>query len=193
MKAGNDKGQRRKIARDYLLVGGALVFSIFIISVSPERTEAVATVSWSYFWEMIMILPAVMVLLGLFNVWISKEAVVKYLGRASGIKGLFIAVLIGALPTGPLYVAFPMAAALIKKGASTANIVVFLSAWACIKIPQELVELQFLGLEFMVVRLVLTIAFVAIMGLSIERIIEWSDKKSPREDVRSQDKMGVRL
>ncbi|GAI58956.1 unnamed protein product, partial [marine sediment metagenome] len=81
-----------------------------------------------------------------------------------------------ALPTGPLYVAFPVAAVLIKKGAKISNIIIFLSAWACIKIPQEMVELKFLGLKFMAARLILTIIFVVIMGLSIEKIIEWTDK-----------------
>jgi len=71
-----------------------------------------------------------------------------------------------------------MAAALIKKGASRTNIVVFLSAWACIKIPQEMVEFRFLGAEFMFLRLILTIIFVIVMGISIEKIIGWNDKKA---------------
>jgi len=58
--------------------------------------------------------------------------------------------------------------------------IIFLSAWACIKIPQEMVELQFLGARFMLLRLILTIIFVIIMGLSIEKIIEWNDKKASR-------------
>jgi len=73
-----------------------------------------------------------------------------------------------------------MAAALIKKGARISNIIIFLSAWACIKIPQEMVELQFLGLKFMAARLILTIIFVVIMGLSIERLIEWDKTKATK-------------
>ncbi|MFW6139573.1 MAG: hypothetical protein ACOC7U_10445, partial [Spirochaetota bacterium] len=73
---------------------------------------------------------------------------------------------------GPLYVAFPLAQSLLKKGASITNIVIFLSAWACIKIPQELVELQFLGIKFTALRLALTIIFVSLMGFSIEKIIQ---------------------
>ncbi len=117
-----------------------------------------------------------MVIMGLFSVWVSKETVVKYLGKTSGIKGIFLAIFFGALPTGPLYVAFPVAAVLIKKGAKISNIIIFLSAWACIKIPQEMVELKFLGLKFMALRLILTIIFVIIMGLSVEKIIKWTDK-----------------
>ena len=97
----------------------------------------------------------------------------KYIGKASGMKGIFLSLILGALPTGPLYIAFPMAAALIRKGAKISNIVIFLSAWACIKIPQEMVELQFLGLHFMLSRLILTVAFVIIMGLLIEMIMKW--------------------
>ena len=126
--------------------------------------------------EMLLILPAVMVLMGLFSVWVPKETVVKYLGKTAGIKGIFLAIIFGALPTGPLYIAFPMAGALVRKGARVSNVIIFLSAWACIKIPQEMVELQFLGLKFMASRLILTIIFVAIMGVSIERIINPSDR-----------------
>jgi uncharacterized membrane protein YraQ (UPF0718 family) len=82
------------------------------------------------------------------------------------------------LPTGPLYVAFPLAVALRKKGASIANIVAFLSAWACIKVPQELFELQFLGFQFMAARLLLTIVLVVLMALFTERVIEWTDERT---------------
>lgn len=120
---------------------------------------------------MAAVLPAAMILMGLFAVWVSNDTVTKYLGQASGAKGIAFALLLGAMPSGPLYVAFPMAAALLKKGARVSNVVVLLSAWACISIPQELVELQFLGAKFMAARLVLTIAAVVSMGLVIERLV----------------------
>ena len=122
--------------------------------------------------EMFWILPAVMLLIGLFTVWVPKEMIEKLMGKASGIGGIGLSLLLGSLPTGPLYVAFPIAAALIKKGASVSNMIIFLSAWACIKIPQEMVELQFLGVKFMALRLGLTIFFVIFMGLFIEQMVE---------------------
>ena len=78
--------------------------------------------------------------------------------------------LLGALPTGPLYVAFPMGAMLIRKGARIANVMAFLSAWACIKIPQEMVELQFMGWQFTATRLLLTVILVGVMCLLAERV-----------------------
>ncbi|MGC9365002.1 MAG: permease [Fidelibacterota bacterium] len=135
--------------------------------------------------EMFTILPAVLILMGLFAVWVSKETVMQYLGKSAGLKGIALALFFGALPTGPLYIAFPMAAGLRKKGASLTNVAIFLTAWACIKLPQELVELQFLGPRFMLARLSLTILAAVAMGLIIEKIAtpgELPDKQPKEND-----------
>ena len=161
------------LKRDAIFLAITLIIAIALLSLFPDKKEAVTTASWKFFVEMIWILPGVLVLMGLFMMWVPREMVEKHLGKTSGIKGFSLAILFGALPTGPLYVAFPLAASLIRKGARISNIIIFLSAWACIKVPQEMVELQFLGPRFMAARLVLTIGFVVIMGLSIERILEW--------------------
>jgi len=164
--------QKQEMMRDLIILGIILIIMLTLLSVFPDKKEIVFSTSWDFFIEMILILPAVMVILGLFAVWVPKDIVVKHLGKASGIKGIFLAIILGALPTGPLYVAFPMAAALLEKGAKISNIIIFLSAWACIKIPQEMVELQFLGVKFMFLRLILTIIFVIIMGLFIEGVMK---------------------
>ncbi|HEC87946.1 MAG TPA: hypothetical protein ENI52_01360, partial [Thermoplasmata archaeon] len=177
MKKDLKEKQKREMIRDWILLGLILIIFIVLLSIFPDKKGVVISTSWDFFIEMILILPAVMIILGLFAVWVPKDIVGKYLGKASGIRGIFLAIVLGALPTGPLYIAFPMAAVLLKKGAKISNIIVFLSAWACIKIPQEMVELQFLGVQFMISRLILTIIFVVIIGLVIERLIKWSNKK----------------
>lgn len=168
---------KRGMVRDYILLAAASAVTFAMLYFVPAKGQTIFKISQEYFIEMIIILPAVMILIGLFGVWISKEMVAKHLGRESGVKGAFLSILLGTLPTGPLYVAFPMAAALLRKGASVSNIVIFLSAWACIKIPQELVELQFLGFNFMATRLVLTVVFVILMGWAAEVTIKITDRR----------------
>jgi uncharacterized membrane protein YraQ (UPF0718 family) len=175
-KTDEAKKMRREIIRDYAIFAIALALAVLLLLIFPERKATATITAWNYFLEMIAIMPAVMIIMGLFNVFVSKEQVVKYLGKTSGIKGILLAIFFGALPTGPLYIAFPLALALWKKGARVSNIVIFLSAWACIKIPQELVELQFLGLKFMAARLTLTVVFVILMGLFIEKLMAHSDQ-----------------
>jgi len=154
--------------QDLAFFGFVLSVAIILILIFPERSGDVISVSFEFFVEMILILPAVVMLMGLFTVFVPRDLVVRYLGKESGIRGIFVAMLMGALPTGPLYIAFPIASTLIKKGARISNIVVFLTAWSCIKIPQELVELEFLGFRFMLVRLTLVAISAIFMGLIIE-------------------------
>jgi len=168
---------KKKIARDWLIFFLIFIATIIVLWIFPQKKQTVIHISWRYFLEMIIIFPAIMVIIGLFTTWIPKEMIKKYLGKASGIKGFGLSLFLGALPTGPLYIAFPIAAVLRQKGARIANIVIFLSAWACIKIPQEMVELQFLGLKFTSSRLILTIILITIMALFIELIIEWIEKR----------------
>ena len=160
-------------------IGLALTTLLFLLVLKafPSKSATILSTSFVYFKEMMVILPAIMILMGLFMVWVSKDVVLKYMGKTSGLKGVFVSIFLGALPTGPLYAAFPLALALKNKGASISNIVIFLSAWACIKIPQELVEIQFLGLKFMMARLLLTIIFVTIMGKIIENGVKIMGKQ----------------
>ena len=176
--------QKKSLIRDYITMGAIIIVAVIALLFFPDKSGPVLSVSKNYFLELIMILPAIMIIIGLFSVWIPKEMVVKYMGKTSGTKGIFLSIALGMLPTGPLYIAFPMAIALLKKGAKISNIIIFISAWACIKLPQELVEIQFLGIEFTLLRLALTIIFVVIMGIIIEKIIDFTDKKKIKVEER---------
>ena len=166
----NKNKERIKLIKNIIILLSFILLAIILSFIYPEKKQSIINTSLGLLIEMLLILPAVMILVGLFTIWVPKELINKYLGKASGLKGMIIAFILGALPTGPLYVAFPLANNLLKKGASIKNIVIFLSAWACIKIPQEIVEIQFLGVKFMVLRLLLTIIFVSLMALFIEMI-----------------------
>lgn len=176
--------QKKEAVKLWFYFAASLAVTIILLIIFPGRRSTVIKFSWQIFLEMIAILPAVMLLIGFFSVWAPKETVIRLMGKTSGIRGIGLSLLLGSLPTGPLYLAFPLAAALLAKGARISNIIIFLSAWACIKIPQEMVELQFLGIKFMALRLGLTIVFVVVMGVSIEYFIDYGkQKKDKRENL----------
>lgn len=148
-----------------------IVLALIIVGLNifkPELGRNSIDVIIDYFKEMALIMPAVFLLMGLMEVWIDKDKIKGWLGSKSGLKGGLIAFGLGTLPTGPLYVAFPMASSLLKKGASVFNIVIFLGAWAALKIPQLMVEIKFLGLSFTALRFILTSVALIIIGAIIE-------------------------
>jgi len=118
--------------------------------------------------EVLAIVPSVLVLIGLFDAWVPKEAVERGLGQRSGIRGVLLAVLLGTGAAGPLYAAFPIGLALREKGARTANLVIFLGAWATIKLPMLMMESAFLGARFAMLRLALTLPGILACGFAME-------------------------
>lgn len=141
----------------------------------PQLARSSAEVTLDYFKEMILIMPPVFFLMGLLEVWIPKEKIQTWLGGQSGIKGMLLSILLGTLPTGPVYVAFPLAAYLLGQGASVRNLILFLGSWAALKVPQMMLEIKFLGLPFAIVRFFLTLFFLLVMG----QIMELVFKKKP--------------
>ncbi|MBN2050445.1 MAG: permease [Spirochaetales bacterium] len=152
--------------------------AVILALVLPDRRQAFLEASWKFFLEMLIILPAITVMIGLFSVFVPKELITKHLGESSGFKGFLLSLGLGMLPAGPLYVAFPVAAALLAKGARRANIIVFLTAWACIKLPQEMMEFTFMGPAFTFTRLALTVIAAALMGFLTERIMAGGQRYS---------------
>ncbi len=118
--------------------------------------------------EVLAIVPAVLVLLALFNAWVPREMIGRGLGPSSGFRGVVFALLLGTAAAGPLYAAFPIGVSLREKGARTANLVIFLGAWAAIKVPMLMMESAFLGIRFAVIRLALTLPGIIASGFLME-------------------------
>ena len=124
---------------------------------------------WMFFKEMILFLPLMFILIGLFDVWVPREKIEKHIGRESGWKGTGLVILLATLQAGPLYGAFPFAYILWKKGCSIRNIFIYLGAFATIKIPMLTFEIGFLGLKFSLLRTLITLPVFIIIGY----IMEW--------------------
>lgn len=120
---------------------------------------------WMFFKEMIFLLPAMFVLIGLFDVWIPKEKIEKQVGESSGIKGILLVMLLAFIQAGPLYAAFPVAYILWKKGCSPSNVFIYLSAFTTAKIPMITFEIGFLGLKFSLLRILITIPVFVLIGI----------------------------
>lgn len=176
------QAKQQSPARGWVILAGVLAVAAVLLITFPGQREPSLAAFWEFFVEMLSVMPAVLVIMGLFAVWVPKEAITRYMGRGSGARGMVLALIFGTLPTGPLYAAFPLTKGLIDKGASPANVFVFMAAWACIKIPQELIELQFLGWRFTLARFVFTVAVVVAMAFVFQWLLGDGRNRAP-EDV----------
>jgi len=146
--------------------GFALLFALFISLSWLMRYSAGMVIGRNFrmfFLEMIVFLPLMFILIGLFDVWVPREKITRHVGPGSGSMGIFWVILLAMLQAGPLYAAFPVAAMLWKKGCSVRNVFVYLGAFSTLKIPMLAFEIGFLGLKFSLLRALFSLpVFIAI-------------------------------
>lgn len=106
-----------------------------------------------------------------------KEVITKWVGEESGLKGLLLALLLGALfPSGPFNI-FPLAIAMRLAGAGTAPVVTFITSWALIGLNRAIIwEMPFFGAEFVFSRLLVSLPAPLIAGLIAQKCEEWMRK-----------------
>jgi uncharacterized membrane protein YraQ (UPF0718 family) len=129
--------------------------------------------------QMLSVLPPIMLLLGLMDVWVPREKMMKYMGENSGILGIALAIIIGSLAAGPMYAAFPFAAVLLRKGVKFSNLIIFMNAWCVTKIPTVMFELTALGYKFTLTRLAINLPGIILMGF----LVQWLMPKEELETV----------
>jgi uncharacterized membrane protein YraQ (UPF0718 family) len=159
------------VKRYKYFIGTIIAVSILTL-VSFEIGSKAFSVAGYSFKEMALVIPPVFVLLGLLDVWIPRETMMKYMGEGSGIKGVVLSILLGSAAAGPLYGAFPIAAVFMKKGVKFTNILIFIGAWSTTKIPMFLFEMSALGSKFAITRLFIDIPGIIIIAYLLSLVIK---------------------
>ena len=161
----------KKIIKRYRAFLFVLIALILLIIFNRELGLKTISITGSSVKEMLLVIPPIFLLLGLLDVWIPRETMMKYMGEGSGLKGIILAILIGSAAAGPLYGAFPVAAVFMKKGVKFMNILIFIGAWSTTKIPMFLFEISALGNTFAVTRLLIDIPGIIIIAFILSKII----------------------
>ena len=136
--------------------------------------------------EMLLVLPPIFVLLGLLDVWVPRETMIKFMGEKSGIIGVLLSIILGSAAAGPLYAAFPIAAVFMRKGVKFSNILIFMGAWSTTKIPMLLFELASMGMKFTLTRLGLSFIGIFTIAFLINRAM---DRKEIESIYKSAEKL----
>lgn len=169
--------KRKSFFRRYFISFILALTLIVLYLVKPEIGLKVIDGTKLNFIQMLSIIPPIFILLGLLDVWIDRETMIKYMGKGSGIKGTVLAFLLGSCAAGPLYIAFPIAGMLVKKRASFFNVFIFIGAWSTTKIPMFLFETGSMGWKFSLLRLGLSIGGIVFIAFVMNKTTNENDKE----------------
>lgn len=162
-----------------------IIINISILFLSPEIGKTAFELTYNNIIEMLLIIPPVFIILGLLDVWIKREVMIKLMGEKSDFLGIVIAFLMGSAAAGPLYVAFPIAGILLKKGSKLSNVLIFIGAWSTTKIPLLLFEASSLGWKFMLTRFIVNLFVIFIIAKIIEKVLNEDDVRMIYEKAES--------
>ncbi len=158
----------------YIKAAGFVAYAMFLIFSFLKGFEpgVKMAVNLRYFsLEMVKILPPAFILIGLFEVWVKKESIEKHFGSKSGIKGHIGGILLAGTTVGGLYVAFPVAYSLHRKGADLGVIFTYIAASAICRVPMTIFEASFLGIKFSIIRLSISIPLVIISSIFLGKYL----------------------
>jgi uncharacterized membrane protein YraQ (UPF0718 family) len=169
------KDVKKKSKRKYVIILVAVLAYIITGLVNPLAVVPALEMLGGFLLEMVSILPFVLILSNLLMAWVPRKLVLRSLGPEAGLRGKLFALFVGSFSAGPIYAAFPLTQALQKKGASISNITIILSSWAVIKVPLLIVEAQFLGLDFMLLRFAITLPIIFVIAFILEKTVKPKD------------------
>ena len=158
-----------------------LAVFIFIPEMSGEIGACACTGLGKFIWNLVPVFLCV----GLMDVWIERDKMIKMMGDSSGLSGMGISLLLGMLTAVPVYALLPIAGLLLKKGGRISNVLIFLCSSVSVRIPLLLFEISSLGIRFAACRFVLNLAVVFVISFLVERLLSERD----RQDIRRRNQI----
>jgi uncharacterized membrane protein YraQ (UPF0718 family) len=111
-------------------------------------------------------------LAGLLTVLVPAGTIAQWIGAESGIQGVLIATIAGALTPGGPYMQFPLVAALAGAGAGPGPMAAYLAAWSLVSVNRLLVwEIPILGVQFAAVRWIVSLPMPIVAGIVVPVVL----------------------
>jgi uncharacterized membrane protein YraQ (UPF0718 family) len=115
--------------------------------------------------QILPLLVFALIVAGMVQVLLPQELLSKWVGAESGMRGILIGTVAGALAPGGPYVSFPVAAGLLRSGASVGTMVAFVTGWSLWAVSRLPMEVGVLGWKFTLIHIASTFFFPPIAGL----------------------------
>ncbi len=160
-----------KYVKQYRWTIGLLAILIIIFIINRNTGLEALRITGNNIFTVLLVLPPTLILIGLLDVWIPRETMILHMGEESGWKGFLLAFLLGSVAAGPLFVAFPIAAVLAKKGVRLACILFFMGTWVSAKLPLVMFEASNMGWLFTMLHLGTSLPLYLLGSFIIEKIV----------------------
>jgi len=152
----------------YGLAGTGLAVSFFE---DRNKTLMALKKAWKSFENILPQFLSILIIIGLALAILSPETITKLLGTRSGVWGILAAAVIGSITLIPGFVAFPLAAALLKNGAGYVQIAAFVSTLMMVGIVTMPLEIKTFGKRATIIRNAAAFVFSLVSAFVIGMVL----------------------
>jgi len=136
----------------YILYALAIVGLLISFLKDRKKTKAALMKAWKSFENILPQILTIFLIIGFALAIFPPETIRKLLGAESGFLGILAAALIGSITLMPGFVAFPLAAALLKSGAGYMQLAAFVSTLMMVGVITIPIERKTFGLKATITR-----------------------------------------
>jgi len=147
------------------LVMGLLAVIVIIIGYQKGVHIEGLKAGGNMLWQIVPLLIFAFIIAGMIPKLIPQELIARWIGVESGFRGILVGSVLGGLAPGGPYVSLPIAAGLLRTGASVGTMVAFITGWSLLALSRAPMEIGILGWQFWLVRMACTFFFPPIAGL----------------------------
>jgi uncharacterized membrane protein YraQ (UPF0718 family) len=160
-----DKRRRQPTMLIPTIIMGILALGFSIVAYNKGELANTVKSSLGMAREILPLLIFVVIVAGSIRAILPHELMARWIGEESGMKGIFIGTLTGAIAPGGPYVSLPLAAGLLRSGAGIGTMVAFLTAWSLWAATRLPMEIGILGWKFTLIRFISVFFFPPIAGM----------------------------
>ncbi|NLL39162.1 MAG: permease [Clostridiales bacterium] len=154
-----------------ILYSSAIILLVISFLKDREKTKVALKKAWKSFESILPQILTVMVIVGALLAVLDTQTISRLLGSQSRWMGVVLAAVAGSIAIIPPYVAFPMAALLLREGAGYMQMGAFVSTLMMVGIVTMPVEIKYFGKRLTLLRNVFAFMFSFLVAAAIGLVV----------------------
>lgn len=149
----------------------ALICLIVAFIKNREKTKQSLKVAVKSLFRILPSVLIIIILIGLLLGFVPQTHISKVIGKHAGFGGVLVVALLGAILHIPSLISFPLAASLLKSGASVISVAVFITTLTMIGMVTLPLEIKELGKKIAFLRNGISFVIAIIIGIVMGAIL----------------------
>lgn len=149
----------------------AFIWLIFSLIKDKNKTKESLKIALKTFFKTLPIIIIIIIFIGFLLGFLPPDIISKVVGEQAGFLGILVTAILGSVLFVPALISFPLAASLLKGGASIMSVAAFITTLTMVGVVTLPLEIKEMGKKITILRNVFSFVFAIVIALIIGVIL----------------------